>query len=496
MDRLACVDVRAFPLQLLLCAQPAWREQAAVVVERDAPGGRVRWANERARELGVLPGMTHAAALGLATELRAGVVDAKMLADGVASLRELLEDFSPRIETSASEPGVFWIDVAGLELFHPTLEAWGEAVQAALAARDFVAAIAIGFRRQATYAAARALVRKRLLVFADAEEELRLVARVPLARLDLEPEVRDVLAKFGVRNLADLARLPRGELFERYGAEVERWHRVAHGVLAGEFAPVEFELPDAASLDFEPALGDLEALIAEFEALAGPLVAESAARERATTSIELALELEGAATKRLVVATAAPRLELTEFTRLLRLRLERVSLGRGVERLSLVVRSAPARAEELRLFVERPRRDLAAAERVLAALRSTFGAESVVHARLVDRHLPEASFEWAPVERALAPKPRLVERAPLVRRIFGAPRALPPRERHEGDGWLLAGTTRGEVKKLVGPYALSGGWWKSEIRREYFFAELANGEWLWVFYDQVRRRWFWQGTVA
>jgi protein ImuB len=65
-----------------------------------------------------------------------------------------------------------------------------------------------------------------------------------------------------------------------------------------------------------------------------------------------------------------------------------------------------------------------------------------------------------------------------------------------GEPWLLAGVTRGAVDEIVGPYKLSGGWWSREIQRDYYFAKLASGPWLWVYWDGARRRWFWQGVVS
>jgi protein ImuB len=496
MDRLACVDVRALPLQLALRAEPAWRERPAAVLDRDASGGRVLWLDEKARARGVLPGMTHAAALALATDLVARAVPAHEVERGTRELRELIERFSPEVEPCADDPGIFWVDVGGLELFHPTVDAWAAALHAALAERGFASAIAVGFRREAVFAAARALGRARIRIAPTPERELAELAAVELARLDFEPEARDALDALGVRTLGELARLPANGLELRFGGEVSRWQRIATGLFAGEFAPSTLAEPERALADFEHALASSDALLAAFEELAAPVFARLAARERAVKSLAVTLELDGAAPKRIELSTAAPTHALAEFRRLLALRLERVTLARGVERLALEFRDVAARPDELALFAERPKRDLAAASRALAALRAAFGPSAVVVARLVERHLPEASFEWVPLERAAAPRPRAVERARLVRRVFDAPQPLPPRDRHADDGWLLAGSLRGPVKKLSGPYPLCGGWWKHEVRRDYYFAELACGEWLWVYYDQARRRWFWQGTVA
>ena len=93
----------------------------------------------------------------------------------------------------------------------------------------------------------------------------------------------------------------------------------------------------------------------------------------------------------------------------------------------------------------------------------------------------------------------------LVRRLLTRPAVLPPRPRHEPDGWLLAGMIAGPVRRSVGPYVLSGAWWgtppgeesgtASGVHREYHFAETARGDLFWVFHDRRRRRWYLQGTV-
>ena len=47
----------------------------------------------------------------------------------------------------------------------------------------------------------------------------------------------------------------------------------------------------------------------------------------------------------------------------------------------------------------------------------------------------------------------------------------------------------------MGPYVISGGWWRREIHRAYHYAETREGELLWVFYDRVQQAWFIHGRV-
>ena len=53
----------------------------------------------------------------------------------------------------------------------------------------------------------------------------------------------------------------------------------------------------------------------------------------------------------------------------------------------------------------------------------------------------------------------------------------------------------GYVRDLAGPYLVSGGWWRSAVHREYYFARMEDGAMLWIYYDHPRRRWRWQGQV-
>ena len=74
MERLACVSLPAFPLQLLLRSHPDWAGYPAVVIDEDKPQGSVLWVNDTALRAGVFPGHHYAAALSLAAGLRAGEV--------------------------------------------------------------------------------------------------------------------------------------------------------------------------------------------------------------------------------------------------------------------------------------------------------------------------------------------------------------------------------------------------------------------------------------
>jgi protein ImuB len=251
-----------------------------------------------------------------------------------------------------------------------------------------------------------------------------------------------------------------------------------------------------------------------------------------------------------------PTRDAPQLLELLALRLEAsvrdAPLPAKVEALELEAEAATVGERQEDLLAEAPRRDPEAARRALARVVAELGPAAVARARLRDGHLPEATFLWEPLapeayaaggpaaggadgsgEAGLsAVRPlRLIAgdrgfgaddavaagardpatptaawlrvvggRDPagpvLVRRLYDRPIALPPRSHHlRDDGWLIHGLPHGAVTRLVGPFVISGGWWRRPVHREYHFAETGRGDLLWVYFDRERRRWFLQGHV-
>ena len=106
MDRMACVELKFFPLQLLLQKHPSWKGCPVVVVDQDKPQGIVLYANEQARRLGIRSGMRITTAHSHAPDVRAGVVPPSFIEEGVTSLIEHFRKWSPHCEASRKDPGV------------------------------------------------------------------------------------------------------------------------------------------------------------------------------------------------------------------------------------------------------------------------------------------------------------------------------------------------------------------------------------------------------
>jgi protein ImuB len=516
VDRWACVSFAALPLQLLVRNQRGFRDLPAVVVSEDKPQGKVLWANDHALRSGALPGHSYAVALSIVSGLRAGVVSGIEIATATEEVKSVLWEFSPQLE-AGEEAGVFWLDASGLGRLYPSLADWASALRARLLDIGLSASVVVGWSRFGSYAIARAIREQR--VFETVEEERAAVARVPLACLDIDPEFRDVLHKLGIHTVEALLTLPVNGVLMRFGKLAERLHEIAGGTRYDPLQPSLWQAPLLERALLDDAERDTTRLLFVIKRLLDGLLGQLARRVQALASLTLTCKLDrkqgvfGPDTLR----PAVPSLDVVQLMDLVRLRIETWKLEAGIIEIELEATGAATSVEQLRVFVEQPRRDLAAGNRALARLRAELGEAAVVRAVLCEGQLPEACFSWQPMSELRVPHvktpvrveeessdertmplresaSRLLRRPPLIRRMFRKPELLSaPAKQLRDDGWLIRGADHGPVTHTAGPYVVSGGWWVRAVHREYSIVLTRRGELLWVYQDKRRRRLFLHG---
>jgi protein ImuB len=508
VDRLACVNVPDVALQIMRARHPERRAQPTVVLAGEGPRAVITSADGFAAALGIVVGMRYAEGLSIAPQLNAGMVSAAEVDAVVAAAAGALQKYSPEVEPSADEPGVFWMNASGLAGLFPSHRHWAEAVRNALARMSLRATVAVGFSKFGTYAAAA--LGGDVRVFQTPLEEYHAALQVPLTNLRVPDEVQGVLSKLGVLSVEALLRLPRDGALERLGREAHRLRQFAAGEL---WAPLRFRPdrdPPLITLGLDAGEENIERLLFLIKGRLPALLSGLAERGEALTALDVQLKPEGQHSRlEMHIRPAAPTMDEVQLLELLRLKLESQPLPGRVEEIVLRAHGVPWGADPIRLFPEHPHRDLAAGRRALARLGAALGEGAVVRARLKEGHLPEARFAWEPVDQIVLPKPLAGAPHVLVRRIWARPLPLPLGARPDPDG-RIAGTgisphpddriagmggSPDPGGPLSGPYVISGGWWRKEVHREYYFASTPRGEVLWIYYDSVRRRWFLHGRV-
>ena len=504
MVRLACIDVADLPLQLLLRKHPSWRDLPAAVVSKDSPYGTILSVNIRAGEYGIREGQRYASGLSLNHELRADTVSGCMIREGLECLLKELRNFSPQVEASESEPGVFWLDAAGMSRLFPDLRTWCSAIRDGLKRRGFAATVAVGFTRFGSYAAAKTI--RDQVIFCDRAAERKHALAAGAHLLQLPAGVRERLEMLGIHTIASFLKLPAGGVGKRFGAEVLRLHRFASGDLdlplqpAGEQAEPQIvqNLPCA-----EPSAGRLLGY------LRGSIkaVAEDVCNQhRLIRRLNVCFLLEGEEFRLEPIIPASPCADPQLLTDLTALRLENMRLPDAVLAIRLSASTVTAEAIQTELFNAPSSESRRQADKVFSRLRAVFGNSCIQRACLQDEHSPERSYSWEDMSKL----PRTAEAVAgalqgavagatagaLQGAVAGATEPLPyggqlvRRILHRP---VLSRPLR--MRRWWGPYPLSGRWWRGEQTKHYYFAETGEGEILWLYREGADGHWRQIGMV-
>jgi hypothetical protein len=377
--------------------------------------------------MGIRRGMALGSAHRLAPE--ATFLDPDPAADGVAveAALDRLATFSPSIagETDSTLPGFGRLEVQldGLERLWGPEPVLVERIRTELApilpglsrtgiaGTRFAAMVAAGMAKVATGTMANqpahGVVHGAGLLVVPPGDEVAFLAPLPAGLLTADPDVRARLARFGLRQIGQVAAVSRSALVARFGVEGERLHARARGEETDPFRPRRSPERLGLALPVEPAVDDLEPLRFLLHRLAATLADQLTGRGLATARVHLRLALD---TTFAVPGTSSamafeqrlpePTSEAEAIERLLVARLERTPPPAPVARLELELADvAPAAGQQLALFVPQAGR----AARLgwqLARLALTFGEDRVRRVELADPEapLPEARWRWVAVE--------------------------------------------------------------------------------------------------
>src|SRR5262245_1678791 len=203
-----------------------------------------------------------------------------------SALLDLAHEFTPRVEARGPTPVL--LDLHGLGRTWPQPAALGHALLDAARARTLETNLALAFSRTAALVLARA---RPGLTVVSAGEEAAALSTLPLGLLDLDPEHEELLRRWGIRRIGDLARLPAVELSARLGPEGPRLRRWALGEDESVFVRTPLPESFAMALELEWAVEGLEPLSFLLARVLEPLCAglEKRGRRAASLALDLAL---------------------------------------------------------------------------------------------------------------------------------------------------------------------------------------------------------------
>jgi len=336
--------------------------------------------------------------------------------------------------------------------------------------------VAIAPTAEAAILAARTLPGFTMIVPGD---EARVLGALPLDALPPDPEIFETLEMWGVRSLADLARLPEQGIAERLGERGLHLQRLARGSIDRPLRPVLDRARYEESAEMEHPIELREPLLFLIGRFLFDLAARMKAQSLAARELRLTLNRQER-TLRLPFPTRDMKLLL----KLVEHSLERDPPQEPVERVHLeLVPVEPRRVQHGLFTPAAPEPEKL--ELTLGKIRGLVGEHNVGYPQLFDTHRPGAGS-------AAHFLPRLAFRyfrpalEALVETEAGAPKQVSTRM---FQGWVV---------QAAGPWRSSGDWWSAEgWDRDEWDIALADGA-LYRLVAQVpglrQKTWFVEGV--
>lgn len=459
-----CLDVRDFAAQTLVRLRPELRQRPIAILDGDPPLETVFALNQRARSLGLELGMGRLQAESF-DRVSVSSRQKQQEESSFLILMQCAERFSPRIEVLAS-PGettsgaTLILDVSASERLFGRPEQIAGALWRDVDAAGFEPSIATSCNAYAAVLAARGFPGTTII---PPGNEACVLASLPVAVLELEPEQEETFLSWGIKALGALATLPQKELIARIGQTGYRLQTLARGeyqhLLVPAEPPVDSVLSESTELEHPVDL--LEPLLFLLSRMLEQILARAAEHALAVACVETRLVLEGASGKEhcRVVRPALPECNHPTLLKLIQLDLE-IHPPKGAV-VALHMKAQPARPQTVQqgLFVPQTP-EAGRLEVLLARLRKLVGEDRVGAPELLDCHRPDA-FRMASFLPGASAGPRVsINGSPAsALRILRPPRAVRVEMQHSRMVTLSLDSRKLPVHKASGPWKASGAWW-------------------------------------
>ena len=287
-----------------------------------------------------------------------------------------------------------------------------------------------------------------------------------------------VLHLWGLKTLADLAKLPRQGLSERLGPELTRLHDIVHGkhhrLLTLHRPPNHYRIHH----HFEPPVENHEPVLFMARRLLQTLCNRLEHHQRAAAELHLTLGFENGAAHTRNLVLSEPTLTPDILLRALHTHLDRFTAPAPVSEFHLELIPTLPRHAQHQLF-QRDLKDPNQFADTLRKLADIVGPDRLGIPQTLDSHRPD-HFELHPVASGfqipLGPKIPPPTALPLKRQrppiSIGV--ASEKRGRFHHPLALLTGPHQGPVRHARGPFPLSGSWWEQGWQEAQWDVELDN----------------------
>lgn len=471
--RVLALDLPRFAVDRAIRREPALADAPLALWVAEGPRRLIAAANERA---GIAPGTPLADAQAIVAGLVTRPADPTGDAAALGALATWCGGFTPL--AAPAPPDGLVLDITGCA------HLWGG--EAAMLAEVTRRVRGLGFAVRAAIAgtAAGALVLARGAdgAIIPAERQAAAVAALPVATLRLDPDLAELVERFGLRRIGDLAGQARGPLARRLRPATLTLLDEVLGRIRRPITPLRPIPPAEAALDCPEPILTAAAIAAGIERLTARLCDDLTARGEGVRRLTLTCTRTDGTVQRIGIGTGLASRDAAHLARLLAPRIERIDPGFGIERMVLAaeVESLDGRQGGLPGSAAAAATRREALARLLDRLRGRLGARAVVRLDPVPGHWPEQAVQ--PADPLAPPRPAPSAGRPRPVRLLRPPRRVDGVSLLPDGPPVRLGTMR--VRRAEGPERILPPWWQFGLReapRDYWRVETEKGQRLWVF---------------
>lgn len=467
--------------------------------------------DERARALGLVPGMTLATARALQPMLH--VHEANPDADRalLESLADAAERYTPLVGTHGDD--TLLLDITGAAHLYGGEEGLLADAQTRIQTRGFhvraaIAGNPVTARAAALYGLARMIAPGR---DADCVQDL------PIAALDLDSGRRASLERLGLKRIGDCLARPRAPLAERFGRDFMARLDAITGRVETPLSPRRTWPACIVERRFAEPIGHEDDIRRSLLTLAADLKRSLEKRGQGARRLELAFFRADGTTRMIMIETGRPVRDPAMMLRLFREKIDGLSdpldPGFGFDALRLSARQVEDYAEtSISLDAQDDyEAELAA---LIDRLSARFGTQKVQRLAAINSHAPTRASRLIPAHQASALALDFSTFAPLESETPARPiRLMEPPERIEvlaevPDGPPIRFRWRRVLHAVIradGPERIAPEWWRTPegtATRDYYRVEDDHGRRFWLYRDGLYERetgaprWFLHGLFA
>lgn len=458
-----------FPRLQMDCQFPDEQEQAIIIL--DAKNNKTLQLNQAAKRDGIKPGMGLGTATALSHQLRVEPYNIDMEVNKLKHISDSLYLLTSDI--SLFRPHGILLRIHNMLRFYGDLEKYWQTIHQALQHTRVHCQYATG----STPLAAKILAEFGWDRISDDHPKMKAqVLKLPLERTELAKKTIEHLKRVGMKQIADLARMPLADIAKRFDIQLVTYL----GRLLGELHhSIHFYHPEKRfnrRLELLYEIDNTQILLHPARQLLEALESFLLLRDQVTEQLTLGLHQKEAATINVDIASAAGEYRASQWQQLLQLKLESVNLDAPVYALSLTTGNTRIKTPQSSDFFEGKKSTVSQVQ-LMAMLQAKLGDQAVKRIIIKEDFRPEYINQYATSKETLSRPDFLLANRPV---FFLSP-AQPLTEK---------------VSLVAGPERIVSGWWDDKpVMRDYFIACTATQRWYWV-YRTAEQKWYLHGVFS